>query len=101
MFSHEFDTELDQLNHQLCKALTDLQSSLELKFVHDLQQAPSFQIHIHSNGELEEPQTSTVCFKSINVLWFFCRNMNGNTRTQSNTQNLQLYTQPVNKYPVL
>jgi hypothetical protein len=33
---HDFDSELETLNQQLCKALVDLQSSFELNFVHEL-----------------------------------------------------------------
>lgn len=36
LFSHDFDSELETLNQQLCKALIDLQGSTELKFVHEL-----------------------------------------------------------------
>ncbi|KAI6174872.1 hypothetical protein M3Y97_00969600 [Aphelenchoides bicaudatus] len=58
-FVHDFDSEIEQLNQQLRQSLISLQTSPELQFVCDLPLAPSFQIHIHSNGELEEPQTST------------------------------------------
>lgn len=55
---HEIDNELQMLNNQLCQALVDLQNSQLLCDISNV----SFEIHIHSNGEVDEPQTSMVFF---------------------------------------
>lgn len=60
---YEMENELRTLNDQLCQSLMDIQNTQVLCILNNV----SFEIHIHSNGEVDEPQTSMVYLIENNI----------------------------------